>query len=96
MSSSFLALWMNAASCLRALTGLTMNVSRPAVYGLRSLSASKRFTRFLDELRLPGHDAEGTAMVDVQMREVEREHVEHAAVDDHQLVVIAREVVGRP
>ena len=41
-----------------------------------------------------GHDAKAPALGDVEAGEVEPVQVQHAAVDDHHLAVIAHQIVG--
>src|SRR6187551_3074780 len=56
----------------------------------------EQLQRLLDEVAFPRDDREAAAMVDIEMGEVEGQDEEQAPVDDQQLVVIAREVVGGP
>src|SRR6185312_4764363 len=49
---------------------------------------------FLDESGLGDDNTEGTAEVDIQVREVEAEEIEQLVVDDHHLAVVTDEVIG--
>ena len=51
--------------------------------------------RLSDQFPVARHDAEAAALLDVELRVVEPEHMQ-SVVDEHHLAVIARQVVGRP
>ena len=50
---------------------------------------------FLDQSRLSGDDAEPSAVVNIQVREVEGQRIKSAAIDNQQLVVITHQIGGR-
>src|SRR5262249_4425008 len=50
---------------------------------------------FLNEFGILRDDAEAAAVLDVQVGEIEGQQEKLAAIDDHYLAVVARQVVGR-
>ena len=82
------------SSTFREFAGLTTNVSVFGAYFVRVQSARNSLCGFAYPVRVGGHDAEATAVVDVQMREIERQHAQDTAIDQDVLVVIADQVVG--
>ena len=96
MSSCLRAPLMNAASRSRAFSGLTTKRSHAGRVGLTRVVGLEQLERLLHQLRVLGDDAEAAALGDVEPGEVEAVDVQHAAVDDHHLAVIANEIVGGP
>ena len=63
------------------------------MYDLRVESASNNSNRFLHGLAVSGNKSESAAVVDIQVRKIERQQVQRFSVDDDQLIVIANQVV---
>ena len=95
MSSCVFALPRNADSCARAFSGLTSSAPAPRT-GCLAQSASNSLMASCTVFAVLRHDAETAAPVDVEQRVVEAEHQQRRAIDDHELAVIADEVVPGP
>ena len=77
------------------MAGLITNRSDPASYRWRPGIGLEQPDCFAHQGTAPGDDAEAAAAPDVGGSEIERQQVQLAPVDDHQLAVIAGQVVRR-
>ena len=88
-----MARFTNVSRADREFAGLTTNVSVfGAVLGPCAVG-TEQSCRFVHPVGPGAHDAEAAAVVDIQVREIEGQHVQDTPVDQDVLVVIADQVV---